>query len=230
MGFGDGESSFQPGSVDYQYANAGCYDVTLTVTNQAGCSLSATQTDMVCVLENPIANFVAVDDTMSIAYPVFQFENYSLNAYTYLWLFGDGTTSVTTSPIHEYIGAPNDYVVTLIASNAAGCVDTMMYTVTVFEDLLFYVPNSFTPNNDGTNDEFNPVLTAGYEKGTYTLYVFDRWGEIIFESNNPAVGWDGSFALNGALCQDGVYTWKITFGILQTEEEKIYHGHITLIR
>ena len=228
--FGDGESSFQSVSVDHQYPNSGCYDVTLTVTNLAGCSLTATQTDMVCVLENPIANFTALNDTMPTTNPIFEFQNYSINATTYLWVFDDGTTSVSTNPIHEYLGAPDDFVVTLYAYNEVGCYDTMMYTITVFEDLLFYVPNSFTPNNDGTNDEFNPVLTSGYEKGTYTLYIFNRWGEVIFESNNPAIGWDGSYAFNGAPSQDGVYTWKITFGILQTEEEKIYHGHVTLIR
>ncbi len=228
--FGDGESSFQSVSVDHQYPNSGCYDVTLTVTNLAGCSLTATQTDMVCVLENPIANFTALNDTMPTTNPIFEFQNYSINATTYLWVFDDGTTSVSTNPIHEYLGAPDDFVVTLYAYNEVGCYDTMMYTITVFEDLLFYVPNSFTPNNDGTNDEFNPVLTSGYEKGTYTLYIFNRWGEVIFESNNPAIGWDGSYAFNDAPSQDGVYTWKITFGILQTEEEKIYHGHVTLIR
>jgi gliding motility-associated-like protein len=98
----------------------------------------------------------------------------------------------------------------------------------VLEELLVYVPNTFTPNNDVLNNTFKPILTAGFDRFNYQLLIFNRWGEIIFESLDPDIGWDGSY--NGNIMQDGVYTWKIKFGILQNEDAKEMTGHVNLIR
>jgi gliding motility-associated-like protein len=109
-----------------------------------------------------------------------------------------------------------------------GCVDSANYTVVVLEELLVYVPNTFTPNNDALNNTFKPIMTAGFDRFNYQLLIFNRWGEVIFESLDPDIGWDGSY--NGSIMQDGVYTWKIKFGILQNEDTKEMTGHVNLIR
>jgi len=226
--FGDGETSNQPGAVDHQYNQGGCYDVTLTVTSQNGCVSSLTQSDLVCAFEQPFADFVIVSDTMPVNDPVFEFINTSLNGYTYLWYFGDGSTSVSENPIHTYPEEPGSYVVTMYAFNEVGCYDSTFNTVVIFEELLFYVPNSFTPNDDGTNDIFLPVMTSGFDRDSYSLSIFNRWGEEIFYTNDPNEGWDGSYF--GTESQIGVYTWKIIFGGLQNEDEKEYVGHVTLVK
>ncbi len=237
--FGDGETSNQPGSVDHQYPDPGCYDVSLTVTNQAGCSITLVQPDIVCAYAIPNADFIVSSDSLPISDPTVQFTNQSIDAFTYVWDFGDGTSSTSTNPVHVYPSEPADYVVTLYAYNELGCYDSMILTITVWEDLLVYIPNSFTPNNDGTNDEFLPVMTSGYDPKSYELRIFDRWGAVVFYSNDPLVGWDGSYpdALEGLItgssdgyAQDGVYTWKIRFTGLQNEDAYEYVGHVTLLR
>jgi gliding motility-associated-like protein len=226
--FGDGQTSNQPGFVDHQYNQAGCYDVTLTVTSPNGCVSSLLQEDYVCAYDVPFASFMAVSDTMPTTDPVFEFVNNSDNAYTYVWLFGDGTSSVAAEPIHTYPEEPGSYVVTLYAFNELGCYDSTFYTVVVLEELLFYVPNSFTPNNDGTNDIFLPVMTQGFDRDSYTLSIFNRWGEEIFVTNDSDAGWDGTYLTED--CQTGVYTWKITFGALQNEDVYEHTGHVTLVK
>ena len=96
------------------------------------------------------------------------------------------------------------------------------------EDLIFYVPNTFTPDGNDYNEVFKPVMTSGYDPYKYTLYVFDRWGEILFESHNAQVGWDGTF--QGQMVQDGTYVWKIIIHDPKTDEKKEFYGHVNLLR
>ena len=233
--FGDGQISNQVDAIDHQYLVAGCYDVTLTVTNTAGCSISVTQQDMVCAYDNPNAMFYVNSDTVFTTATEVLFTNQSTNAYSYIWDFGDGSTSLAIDPAHMFPEIPLDYVVTLYAYNEAGCYDTMMLTVTVFEEFIYYVPNSFTPNNDGTNDLFLPMMTSGFDRNSYELMIFNRWGEEVFKTNDPDTGWDGTAFNSGILSpdvtvQDGVYTWKIRCTGLQNESTKEYVGHVVLLK
>jgi gliding motility-associated-like protein len=116
----------------------------------------------------------------------------------------------------------------MYAFNEVGCYDSTFYTVVVLEELLFYVPNSFTPNGDGTNDIFLPVMTSGFDRDSYTLSIYNRWGEEIFLTNDPEEGWDGTYM--GVEAQIGVYTWKINFGAFQNEDAFEHVGHVTLVK
>jgi gliding motility-associated-like protein len=117
-----------------------------------------------------------------------------------------------------------------------GCVDTAISVITVYEELIFYVPNTFTPDQDEYNPTFKPVFTSGYDPQDYVLYIYDRWGELIFESRNAEVGWDGSYGTwdqssnQIELCQDGTYTWKIEFKVTRWDERRVAIGHVNLIR
>jgi gliding motility-associated-like protein len=123
---------------------------------------------------------------------------------------------------------PGFYPVTLVAFNEFGCSDTAALSIQLIEEPLIYVPNSFTPNFDGTNDVFLPIIGSGIDIYTYRLLIFNRWGEVIFESLNKEVGWDGTYG--GKIMQDGVYIWKITYNSPDNEEEYEYVGHVTLIK
>jgi gliding motility-associated-like protein len=235
--FGDGATSNQPFAIDHQYDEAGCYDVTLTVTNAAGCSSTLTQVDFVCAYDIPVADFIVSPDSALVSEPLFEFTNQSIDAFTYLWDFGDGSSSLSTNPIHEYDDVPESYVVTLFAYNEFGCYDSTFLTVTVYEDLIFYVPNSFTPNGDGTNDVFLPVITSGVDLGNYQLLIFNRWGQVVFSTTDPTMGWDGTYMnlqefLTGEdnFAQDGTYTWKIILNSSQNEGAVEKVGHVTLLR
>lgn len=96
--------------------------------------------------------------------------------------------------------------------------------------LTYFIPNTFTPNGDEHNQTFQPVFTSGYEPLKYTFYVFDRWGELIFESHDANVGWKGTFGKDDRVVQDGVYTWKISYVESSTQKESAITGHVLVIK
>ena len=101
---------------------------------------------------------------------------------------------------------------------------------TIFDKdvLLYWVPNAFTPDGDEFNQVFKPIFTSGFDPYDYTLLIFDRWGELIFESHNHEVGWDGTY--RGNLVQDGVYVWKLEFKETMTDKRHNKYGHVTILR
>ena len=229
--FGDGQLSNQPGSIDHTYADTGCFTVTLTATNAIGCVSTFSNTDMVCVYENPIAFFTAEETIVPADDPFVYFINNSQYADTYVWDFGDGATSFSENPVHLYPEGAANYEVLLTASNASGCFDQFVLTIVLWEEELIYVPNSFTPNGDGSNDIFKPIITAGFDKESYQLLIFNRWGEMVFESYDPNVGWDGTFGTSQSFeSQDGTYTWRITLRGLQDEDATLFLGHVNLLK
>jgi gliding motility-associated-like protein len=109
-----------------------------------------------------------------------------------------------------------------------GCTDTAYGTVVVQEELIFYVPNTFTPDGDEFNQAFQPVFTSGYDPFDFNLLIFNRWGEVIFESNDARVGWDGTYG--GKYVQEGTYTWKIEFKTTKNDARKYTVGHVNVLR
>ncbi|MCO5260294.1 MAG: PKD domain-containing protein [Crocinitomicaceae bacterium] len=226
---GDGRT-YNGCSISPTFTKDGCYDVTLIVTSSFGCTSSQTINDYVCVTPSPVASFYATPYVIS-DYPwETQMHNNSSNATNYTWYFGDGSAPNNEfEPSHQY---PEDvsggYPIMLIASNDIGCVDTAYYAVKVLEPLIFYVPNTFTPDGDQFNNTFFPIFTSGYDIYNYEMLIFDRWGEIVFETHNTEVGWDGTY--NGKMVQDGTYTWKIVVKIKDYDEFKQFVGHVNIIR
>jgi gliding motility-associated-like protein len=112
-----------------------------------------------------------------------------------------------------------------------GCVSNpQSFTVTIDQcpDELIYIPTAFTPNGDERNNSFKPIITSGVDIFNYSFVIYNRWGQIIWESFNPSAGWDGTY--NNIPCQDGTYTWKLRFKVINTDEIKEYMGNLTLIR
>lgn len=226
--FGDGVISNEQGPAEHFYLTAGCYDVTLTATAPNGCPNSITYEDLVCAYNVPIAGFIVNNSIQYSDVNEFIFENLTIFGYTYHWDFGDGTTSNAVHPGHSYPIERNIYQVMLIATNEAGCTDTTFLSVQVKERLIFYVPNTFTPDANNRNEDFKPIFTAGYDRYTYQLMIFNRWGEIMFESYNDEYGWDGTYG--GQVMQDGTYTWRIRFKPLDDDEYQEHYGHVNLLR
>jgi gliding motility-associated-like protein len=225
--FGDGNTSSQLDSAINIYDNYGCYDVTLTSTTPEGCSTSLTQQDFVCVNEI-IADFEPDTFEQPISNPIFEFNNTSQNATSYQWFFGDNDSSYAVHPDHTYdeIGL---YAVTLVASAQDGCTDTAVIVIKVRDEVIVYVPNSFTPDDNGLNDIFLPVLTAGYDRTEgWQFKIYNRWGEEIFNSEIIGNGWDGTY--KGEPVQIGSYTWSLRFKDSQNNKIHDFTGHVNLIR
>ena len=228
--FGDGQTLTQVGNVTNYYGQAGCYDVTLTVTSPEGCVAQESYIDYVCVYENPIAFIGASPMNVNALDPTVQFSNYSQNAISYIWQMGDGNISYDDNPTYTYPMEGADYHVLMTAFNEVGCFDTSSVDIHVYEELIFYVPNSFTPNDDEKNQTFYPVLSQGMKRNYLEFYVYNRWGELVFESHDPKYGWDGTYGQGVIDCPVGTYTWKLKLETLQSQEIMEFRGHVNLIR
>lgn len=228
--FGNGTSTEQVGQVGYQFTQQGCYDISLTVTNPLGCTATETNFNVACVYESPVAVAGADPTEVTTLEPLVEFTNNSENASSYEWNFGDGTYGFGFEPIHLFPAEPADYVVSLVAMNEVGCTDTAYVSIHVEENLIYYVPNSFTPNDDEKNQVFLPIISQGFKPGTYLLRIFNRWGELVFESRDPYTGWGGDYGPNHTNCQSGTYTWVLNFQVLQSQEDKEIKGHVNLIK
>lgn len=218
------------GSVSSTFNAPGTYDVQLTVFSINGCTATNTETGYIYIEEDPIASFTASPHEVGVLNSFVQMTNYSTGATSYLWDFGDATVGSTlTNPGHVFPSEnAGSYQVELIAFSPLMCSDTAYQSIKVNEDLIYFVPNTFTPDGDSHNQEFKPVFTSGFDQQDYHLMIFNRWGEVVFQSKNYEVGWDG--VCDTGYCQDGVYTWRIEFKMIDGDERQILHGHVNLLR
>lgn len=228
--FDDGTTYTGCGDATHVFSFPGEYGASLQITSSNGCIGSLYQSEMVVVESNPVAHFTATPQVLTQISNEVQFVNGSYGASSYEWDFGDETTSIEVNPKHKYDETPNLYTVRLIAFSQHGCPDTTYLSIEVKEELIFYVPNTFTPDGDQYNETFKPVFTYGYDPYDYTLLIYNRWGEVIFESHDTSVGWEGLYGVDGNKCQDGTYTWKIEVKTTMSDERKTFVGHVNLLR
>lgn len=124
---------------------------------------------------------------------------------------------------------------TVIGSTNAGCtgIDSIIVTTIAdcdsLDELIYWVPNTFTPDGDQYNQTFLPVFYSGIDSYAYDFFLFNRWGELIWESHDFTAGWDGTYN-DGMKCPDGTYTWKIRFKLLNNDEKQTIYGHVNIIR
>ena len=226
--FGDGNSGFGCETVSHVYTEPGCYDVTLTVTSPDGCTASFTRNQIVCAHPYPDADFVYTPVDIDIYDAQAFFQNTTVGGISYEWDFAGLGSSEAQHPQFTF---PQDeegqYQVCMVATNEYSCTDTICKYVFVKGEFLIYVPNSFTPDGDGINDEFYPVLTS-IEIRDFEFHIYNRWGELIFESYHPENRWDGR--VRGKLAQQDVYVWRIK--LRDSIEGKVHEftGHVTLLK
>ncbi|MES2799633.1 MAG: gliding motility-associated C-terminal domain-containing protein [Bacteroidota bacterium] len=221
------------GPVTMTFNDGGLFDVTLVTTSADGCVGSLTMNNYIYTEDAPIAAFTANPPSVSTIFPEIQFLNNSVGAVDYSWTFGDDSpASQTVNPIHMF---PDDedgsYEVVLVATSSLGCVDTASFVITTIEELIYYIPNTFTPDDDQFNPTFLPIFTSGFDPFDYELLIFNRWGEIVFESHDHEVGWDGTYGVDHSIpCQEGTYTYKVEFKKSINDARKIVTGHVNLLK
>jgi len=227
--FGDGNTSEEPNPT-HAYLNAGVYSVELTIRAN-GCSSSILKTDTITVNPKPTASFSFSPEIIDIEDPTTQFINTSsADAIDIIWYFRvDGQTSVLQNPVFTFPEEnSNQYPVSLVAENNFGCTDSVTNIVTVQDVITLYVPNSFTPEQSGTNNVFQPVITSGVDPYNFRLLVFNRGGEIIFESQDYTKAWNGKY--QNEIVDQGAYIWQIDFKESEGTREYVYRGHVTVLR
>jgi len=230
--FGDGGTSTQCGNPSYVFTQPGCWDVTLTITTAEGCVETVTIPNYVCVFAYPTADFTFGPQPTTVMHPTIDFDNLSSNADLYNWTFDVGgleDQSTVENPQYTFPSAnPGTYEVCLDAITLEGCADAICQNVVIDEEFLIYVPNAFTPGGgDLINNEFKPIV-KGEDPLKYSFMVFNRWGELIFETSHSSEGWDGTY--KGLMSQQDVYVWKVTCTDASSKEPHEYIGHVTLLK
>jgi gliding motility-associated-like protein len=210
----------------YVFQNPGCYDVSLQVTAQ-GCTSSQTLSNYICVFANPVADFTFSPTNATVLNPLIHFTNQSQGADSYFWDFAGLGNSTQTHPSFTFPDQEQTHVICLTASTVNGCIDDVCHNVIIYDEFLLYVPNSFTPTGDGINDIFLPII-SGHDPNNYELMIFNRWGELIFQTNMSSKGWDGTH--KGIMAKEDVYVWKIKARKKSNNEKKEFTGHVTLLK
>ena len=202
------------------------YNVSLLVQSNFGCDASMTMNNYISVYPDVIADFSFGPQPTTILFNTIYFTNLSVNGNTYEWDFGNGAASTETNPSQAFDSISN-FNVMLVTTSMNGCVDTAYHVVEIGPDFIIYVPNTFTPDGDGVNDVFYPSV-EGFDPLRFSLQIFDRWGDLIFESSIPQSGWDGTY--KGINAKDGTYVWKINVKDSVYGKTHEFIGHLNLLR
>jgi gliding motility-associated-like protein len=217
-----------PGSVhQLYYPDTGRYDIGLIATSgETQCSDTLLKQDWIWVHKKPYAKFIPDHEIALLDNATLHFNNTSENAVNYYWDFGDSVTSQETDPVHTYEGV-GKYPVQLISETGFGCTDTFGIDIQIIPSVT-YAPNAFRPNSEiSENQTFMPV-GAGVDETRFNLKIFNRWGELIFESKSLFNPWDGTLK-NGEDAPMGNYIWISNYFDIQGLERN-EKGQVLLIR
>jgi gliding motility-associated-like protein len=211
------------------FTGSACEDIGIMITDAAGCSQSITMTDLVCVNPNPSASFSWSPLEPMLGGTV-SFENTSLGGTTYTWdINGQGASGESVSYIVPS-EIEDDFQACLEVVGPGGCMDAQCYTVSVSSESFIFVPNSFSPDADGTNDVFAPVIAGLTSEFRYTLRIYNRWGDVIFETNDPYEVWTGNTHGGNHYAQADSYVYELTLQLKAGEPPLRKLGSLLLIR
>lgn len=226
--FGDGSNSSSTVTGKHTYVDPGSYSVTLIARSSLGCADTLTLTDAVEVLNTPHAAFSAYESDPTNPTTVI-FTDHSYGSDSCFLDFGDSTSVLDCNwnqLVHEY-GQEGTYTATQFVTNlSSGCKDSAVMVLRLYGETVFYVPNSFTPDGNEHNNTFSVIMPEDAVVNEFELTIYNRWGALIFESNDRYTGWDGT--CDGQAVQMGTYTWRLHLEDGRTEKE--YTGHVTLLK
>ena len=228
--FGNGNSSNGYPQTSHTYTAPGTWSVHVTVTDAAGCMGTGNFPDLVHASAGPAADFhlsapsIGVDDPQA---QIFHVEDPTVG---YNWTL-DGSALVGTGNFSFSIDPPTvgDHIICLTATDTVGCSNDLCRTILVDDNLGVFIPNAFTPDGDGDNDVFLPVV-IGYAPETYSLNIFDRWGKTVFSTSDAHEPWTGALKNAGDILPQAVYVWRITARDRFSTDEREWFGTVTLVK
>ena len=225
--FGDGNTSSEI-SPTHIYEESGSYSLSLEITSPIGCEIARGFGDLIRVKDSPKADFVCSPDQFNIFNRTASFTDLSTDAGSWRWDFGTAGSLFEQNPVFTFPDTGIYKVVLNVFHPVTNCPDTLSKIIDVSPIVNFYFPNAFSPNNDSSNDLF---IGNGYYDGLkeYNLTIWNRWGQLVFETDDPRSGWNGREYNSGADAPQGVYVYKASYQDPRGKTVKT-DGHITLLR
>lgn len=205
------------------YDNPGIYSVSLSAETSNSCVSSISKFDIIQIEVNPEAEFLISNSNVSMFDPKVSLVNNSSNSIVSKWFLDDQFISSDDSLLIEF-NYPDVYSITLYVEDINGCSDEFNYDLEVSPELIVYIPNSFTPNEDNINDYFTVSIN---EYSSYEMHVYNRWGEVVFYSDNIDLPWNGSSKGNDVL--NGTYYYTVSITDLRNKLF-VYKGEVNVMR
>jgi gliding motility-associated-like protein len=219
--------------LEYTFNAEFCYDVSLQVESPFGCISDTTFINYVCVDGYPTANFNYNPQFPTSVNNMVDFTNTSVGGETYNWSFeGEGSTNETNPSVtFGNVNQATEITVCLEVISQYGCIDETCQEIEFKDEFAMHVPNTFTPDDDQYNPVFMPVFPPDSDIHDYHLIIFNRWGEIVFESFDYNVGWNGTYGVGSTdIVKDGTYVWKVKVSEGPEKKQREFVGHVTLLR
>lgn len=217
-------------SLDVELTTPGVYDVAATAISEFGCVSNLFLEEVAEVYPSPVAHFSISPGELSTLAPEAEFTNHSVGSILYNWTFSGLGESTEENPTFTFPNERSDnFFVCLEAVNNFGCRDTTCRSVYMDAEYAVFAPSAFTPDGDGDNDVWRPVI-RGFDTTTYELSIFNRWGDRVFLSNNPEEPWTGGVMDGGFFGQNEVYNWRLKLRVDYSADEIFFDGSIVLIR
>ena len=210
----------------------GKYTIGLKETSDKGCVAMDSIVQYIDAYPKPTAAFTYAPTTVTSNTPMVNFIDESTGASVWNWSIPDTSPllpvikSNLKDPSKSYYGAQGVFCTLLKVKNTGGCTDTITHCVTITPEFSLFIPDAFSPNGDNVNDLFYPK-GSGFNLDTYTMSIYDRWGKVMYTTNDIEKGWDGT--LSGKQCPQDVYTYLITIKDVYQKTHS-FNGHVTLIR
>jgi gliding motility-associated-like protein len=217
-------------TIDVDDLMAGNYTVQLIVTSPQGCIDSTTFPNFLTVHPKPESLFKYTPNPVKMFNTLVNLTNYSSNGASFEWFITNGNPAYSNQPNVTTVfpdGVTGEYPVLLVTTSDFGCIDSLELDVIVLPELIIYAPNSFTPDNDEHNQQWG-IYIEGIDITEFNLLIFNRWGEIIWESNDPKASWDGTF--NGKVVTEGTYNWTIQAKDMINDGKYNFSGYINVIK
>ncbi len=206
------------------------YTLKLILKTDSGCIDSIIKENYIHVYPRPLANFEWIGKEGNILEPFISFQNTSIGYNNFYWYYNDGiniTDSVNKNPTHYYnTDIPKDFNVFLAVKNQFGCIDTISKYIEIGPEYTFYIPNTFTPNADGLNETFTGT---GIGIKDFAMWIYDRWGEMIYYTNDITKGWDATIKGKSVSDKIDVYAYKVIVKDIKNKQHE-YTGHVTLLK
>lgn len=231
--FGDNSNVIELGydSTSHDYYSVGTYSIYMVATSIYGCVYEDTITDIIRVVPNPTAHFFFSDNPASVfETTILAYDKSTPDVVDWQWSSPSSVPSSSSLENPTFVfpdGQEGNYEVTLIVTSYYGCTDTLTHILSVMDDLLFYAPNTFTPDGDEFNQTWK-IYLRGSDVTGFNVKIYNRWGEIVWESNDPYIGWDGTY--NGKLVQAGQYVWKATMKNLKDDGKVEFNGNVNVLK